>query len=233
MSANPPTPTSAPGERPSRLTVGGRSVPFGLLAAGIIVVLLVIACGCFSIGPLSRAIDRALNRPKGTEVVEVPTETSPPTDQPTDVVVSTEISTEQVTDGACNAVCNPDAPNCLAGLECLPRSSTANAGYICWNKQICLGNQTTPVVTQPSGNNGGVTPPPAECGPGWLPAAGCSCCGTTLVCANGTIAQFNPQCGVGGQRDTQAPNPYCGDGICNGSENCWTCLDCGICKRIP
>jgi len=41
-------------------------------------------------------------------------------------------------------------------------------------------------------------PTPETCGAGWLPESGCACCGTTLTCADGTVATFNPECGVGG-----------------------------------
>ncbi len=67
------------------------------------------------------------------------------------------------------------------------------------------GGQPNPTATSSGG--GGQTKPgggnvstqaPAECTAGWLPASGCTCCGTTLTCADGTVAQFNPKCGVGG-----------------------------------
>ncbi len=51
---------------------------------------------------------------------------------------------------------------------------------------------------QTQGGGAKVTSTPAECTAGWLPASGCTCCGTTLTCADGTVAQFNPKCGVGG-----------------------------------
>jgi len=58
---------------------------------------------------------------------------------------------------------------------------------------------------QPTTPPGVTAPPPtaaggggAVCTTGWLPAAGCTCCGSTLVCSNGTIAPSNPQCTGGG-----------------------------------
>jgi hypothetical protein len=72
------------------------------------------------------------------------------------------------------------------------------------------GQQASTVTPTAQGGNPQVTVPPAapptelptqplaSCEPGWLPDAGCTCCGTTLTCADGTVATFNPQCGVGG-----------------------------------
>ncbi len=44
------------------------------------------------------------------------------------------------------------------------------------------------------------TSTPAICEPGWLPETGWVCCGTALVGADGTVAEFNPACGVGGDQ---------------------------------
>jgi hypothetical protein len=60
---------------------------------------------------------------------------------------------------------------------------------------------TTPTLTATSPSSGGSVPtsPPAECQPSWLPDSGCTCCGSTLVCADGSVGEFNPQCtGSGG-----------------------------------
>lgn len=59
------------------------------------------------------------------------------------------------------------------------------------------------------------------CGPGWLPDSGCTCCGSTLTCAVGTVAEFNPQCMSG-----PPPNPKetCG---CEGTPN-WICRVNGV-----
>jgi hypothetical protein len=72
------------------------------------------------------------------------------------------------------------------------------------------------------------TEAPQECGPGWLPPSGCTCCTSTLVCADGSIGEFNPACTGGG--DAGGQPPVCGDGVCGGGEACWSCsADCGPC----
>ncbi len=75
----------------------------------------------------------------------------------------------------------------------------------------------------PTSQGGGVaatrppTQPPAVCAPGWLPTSGCACCGTTLTCADGTVAQFNPKCGVGGNSCPCKCDPAGGGCVdCNG-----------------
>ena len=81
---------------------------------------------------------------------------------------------------------------------------------------------STPVVKKTEA----VTEPPAQCGPGWLPSAGCSCCGSTLVCADGTVAEFNPQCtgGSGGGAACVCGNhicqPECGEAFATCAEDC-------------
>src|SRR5690606_7528333 len=37
-----------------------------------------------------------------------------------------------------------------------------------------------------------------------------------------------------GEPDAAAPNPVCGDGTCNGDENCRSCPDdCNVCPKCP
>jgi hypothetical protein len=130
----------------------------------------------------------------------------------------------EVAAGVCGDTCNPDISySCQAGLSCLARSE-GSSEYICWNNSICAASVTQPdnppVVTEGPVS----TEAPQECGAGWLPSGGCVCCGSTLTCADGTVAQFNPQCMDG------APAAVCGNAVCEASETCWTCsMDCGPC----
>jgi hypothetical protein len=77
-------------------------------------------------------------------------------------------------------------------------------------------DQPTTSATLPAsggGNQPGPTATSAQCAAGWLPESGCTCCGTTLTCADGTVAEFNPQCGVGGGAACScvANDPLCTD----------------------
>ncbi len=195
-------------------------------AIGALLALITIACLCLALGPLNGTIRNVISPPV-TQEQTTPVETEsavvtqpPQTEEPTSTVTETS-SPEATGNGACNAPCDPANPTCLAGLKCLPVPGTAGK-YVCWNDSIC--QSTTPAVTdQPTEI---VTQPPQACGPGWLPASGCACCGTTLVCSDGTVAQFNPKCGVGG-----GTTAVCGNNKCEPpSETCWSCWrDCGLC----
>jgi hypothetical protein len=156
--------------RPSNQPPGDtRRLLLAAVIGGIVVLLLLV---CTGIGWLLGS--GALRQGNATSTpgsVQPPPETDAATEG-----VSTEVSTEEVGDGACDDICNPDSPNCLAGLSCLP-SVNDPSKYMCWNDSICTGGLQ-----------------PAECEAGWLPAGGCVCCGSTLVCSDGTVAAFNPQC---------------------------------------
>ncbi len=97
------------------------------------------------------------------------------------------------------------------------------------NSPVCSGPTVTPTetpadtptVTAVQQNVSTQAPPTsatlAVCSPGWLPTAGCTCCGTTLTCADGTVAQFNPKCGVGGNSCPCKCDPAGGGCVdCNG-----------------
>jgi PT repeat-containing protein len=186
--------------------------------AVIIIILLIFLCGLTQ----AEQILKLFNPPEPTEAVtQPPTDavTQPPateraTDEPTDKPTDepTDQPTDKPGDGACNAPCSPTASNCLAGLSCVP--STANSDkFICWNADICLQGDTTPVVTEGSGGQG------CECRGVDLVCAGqptsynsaqcggegkCACRGDDKVwaCPDGTYASFNPNCGVGGDDNT-------------------------------
>ncbi len=161
--------TSANSNERQRLLMG--------VALGVGLVLLLLIC--LGLGYLVGS-----GKLFGGNATSTPVSGLTPADTPT---AATTVATEAVTatlevgNGACNAACDPAKSNCLAGLSCVPVTATPGK-YICWNASICKS----------------ATPKPAVCQPGWLPASGCTCCGTTLVCSDGKVAAFNPQCGVGG-----------------------------------
>jgi hypothetical protein len=211
------------GDTPSRRDVSRLRRPLFLIL--FLTIMIVVVCLIFLWGVLPTLTAGPAETEQPTEAVAI---TDPPpvptTDEPTEVVITEEPGDLQVGDGACLDRCDPAASNCQAGLSCVP-NGVGSEQYVCFNSQICQ------VVTEGPGNTdggvvgGGPTEPPAECSAGWLPGGGCVCCGSTLVCADGTVAQFNPQC-MGGP-DTG----YCGDGICTAAENvCGGCsIDCGPC----
>jgi len=103
--------------------------------------------------------------------------------------VSTPEPTESTSSGS-QPVIVPPGPSTGGGGQ------TTGGGQTGGGQTTGGGDQPTEVVNQPPPPV--PTEPPAECAAGWLPVSGCTCCGTTLTCADGTVAEFNPQCGVGG-----------------------------------
>ncbi len=178
-------------------TTRGRWLPFGLLA---LILLLLLLCLVLVLGPGRRFLNVVSSGPTATATQLV---NKPPTDAPTATMTATPELTEtappETGDGACNAACDPANSNCLAGLSCLPVPDTSGR-YVCWNDAICQ-------PTRPAPTDAPTQQTVQQCGPGWLPAAGCVCCGTTKVCADGTVATFNPACGVGSKACTCIPYP--------------------------
>jgi hypothetical protein len=108
--------------------------------------------------------------------------------------------------GQCYSACDPAASNCAEGLACAPR---ADGTHICFNEFTCGA------VAQPQGDEG------AQGVPG-LPSSGCECQGSTLVCADGSIGEFNPQC-TGGETSCscQGSDLHCSDGtVVSCSDQC-------------
>jgi RNA polymerase sigma-70 factor (ECF subfamily) len=81
------------------------------------------------------------------------------------------------------------------------------------------GNQPPPPAppSQPSAT-------PAMCEAGWLPETDCTCCGSTLVCADGSIGEFNPVCTGGGEQQCECA---CVDARCLRRRN--TCAPYDFC----
>ncbi len=183
-SGSEPPPSLPEAPRSAFDSIRGRWLPYGLL---VLILLLLLLCLVLVLGPGRRLLTPPPTA-TATEIVN-----KPPTDAPTATMTATpeltETSTPETGNGACSAACDPANSNCLAGLACLPVADTSGR-YVCWNDAIC--QPTKPPATEAA------TQPPAQCSAGWLPAAGCVCCGTTKVCADGTVATFNPACGTGG-----------------------------------
>jgi len=108
--------------------------------------------------------------------------------------------------GVCGDACGPDAP-CGAELMCKPNDD--GSGSSCWHPSCPdsddIKNNPPAQNVNPNVN---VPPPPTESSPETV----CTCEGTTLICTDGTYAEFNPACGVGGDA---CGNSTCGDGTCN------------------
>jgi hypothetical protein len=117
--------------------------------------------------------------------------------------------------GHCQDKCDPNDPNsCLAGLSCVPRSTAAASGYICYNQQICNPSMTQEPTEAIS------TAPPCVCGDGVCEQARCN-----------ELQQNCPaDCGSGQpQPPTKPCDKSCGNGACepNCQEDTATCpADC-------
>ncbi len=117
--------------------------------------------------------------------------------------------------GRCMDKCDPNDPNsCLAGLSCVPRSTTAAGDTICYNQQIC-NPSTTQEPTEAVG-----TEQPCVCGDGICEQARCN-----------ELQQNCPaDCGSGQPQPPANPcDKSCGNGACepNCQEDTATCpADC-------
>ncbi len=187
-----------------RDVVRGRRLLYWVLL-GVLVLLLLCLCTVAAVGPGRELLSRITSGPTATSAI---TATDTPTSADTTLLASTDtsiptdtpvmtVTAQEPSHGACLDRCDPAAPACEAGLSCVPKLANSNE-YICWNSAICaVATEQGTGGTPPSATEASSTEPPQECSPGWLPAGGCICCGTTLVCADGTVATFNPRCGVG------------------------------------
>jgi len=135
-------------------------------------------------------------------------------------------------DGTCNQPCSPTASNCNPGLSCV---TEPDGGYVCWGgtdstgqncgpnqpsqtqppaSNACVCNNRDYVCTKPDGSTT-VSYNAVECDGSGV----CECRepNKTWACPDGTYAEFNPQCGVGGGTTPVGPTCTCvkADPQCN------------------
>jgi len=147
-------------------------------------------------------------------------------------------------DGTCNQPCSPTASNCNPGLSCV---TEPDGGYVCWGGTDSTGetcaqqpSQTQPpgdgacvcnnrdyVCTKPDGSTT-VSYNAVECDGSGV----CECRepNKTWACPDGTYADFNPQCGVGGGVTPVGPTCTCVqvDPQCSPAPQCKF-----VCKENP